>query len=143
MFMESYRTAFPQATVLPKMHILEEHVVPWLKEWRVGFGLMGEQGVESIHVYFNSLTRTYHSIPDRVDCFRAMMREHSLHSIPTLVTERRPVKRRKANSKKSERIQEQLCITTLKHTYVGAVLRLHRKMIALHFRYRGNLISFA
>ena len=85
--------------MLPKMHILEEHVVPWLKEWRVGFGLMGEQGAENIHAYFNSLARTYHSIPDRVDCLRAMMREHSLHSTPTLVTERPPVKGRKANSR--------------------------------------------
>ena len=79
--------------------ILEDHVVPWLKEWRVGFGLMGEQGAESIHVYFNSLARTYHSIPQRVDHLRAMMREHSLHSTPTLATERPLVKRRKDNSR--------------------------------------------
>lgn len=33
------------------MHMLEEHVVPWLRMWHVGFGLMGEQGAESIHAY--------------------------------------------------------------------------------------------
>ena len=41
-----YRLTFPQATVLPKMHILEDHVVPWIRRWRVGFGFMGEQGAE-------------------------------------------------------------------------------------------------
>ena len=51
------RNSFPNATVLLKMHMLEEHVVPWLKMWQhIGFGIMGEQGAESIHAYFNSLS---------------------------------------------------------------------------------------
>ena len=29
--------------MLPKLHIMEEHVVPWVKRWRVRAGLMGEQ----------------------------------------------------------------------------------------------------
>ncbi len=61
-FMSYYREKFPHATVLPKMHMLEEHVVPWLKKWHVGFGLLGEQGIESIHAHFNTLGRTYRSI---------------------------------------------------------------------------------
>lgn len=77
------------------MHILEEHVVPWLKKWGVGLGLMGEQGAESIHAYFNSLARTYHSIPDRVERLKAMLREHSLHSTPSLAAQRPPIKKRK------------------------------------------------
>ena len=48
-FMECYRDSYPTASVLPKMHILEEHVVPWLRMWHVG---LGEQGAESIHKYF-------------------------------------------------------------------------------------------
>ena len=51
-FMSCYGKNFPEATVLPKMHMLEEHVIPWLREWHVGFGLMGEQGAESIHKFF-------------------------------------------------------------------------------------------
>jgi len=54
-FMAYYRATFPLATVLPKMHILEDHIVPWIRQWQVGFGFMGEQGAESIHAYFNSL----------------------------------------------------------------------------------------
>ena len=57
--MNFYREAFPEATVLPKMHFLEEHVVPWLKKWKIGFGLMGEQGAESIHAYFTYHTALY------------------------------------------------------------------------------------
>ena len=64
--MAVYQESFPQATVLPKVHMLEEHVVPWpLKQWRIGFGMMGEQGAESIHAY-NSLGRTLWGTPDKV-----------------------------------------------------------------------------
>lgn len=93
--MAYYRLHFPGASVLPKMHILEEHVVPWLQKWHVGFGLMGEQGAESIHAYFNSLTRTYQSIPDKVERLRCMMREHLLHSTPSLVSSAPPIKKKK------------------------------------------------
>jgi len=54
-FMGYYRATFPLAMVLPKMHILEDHIVPWIRQWQIGFGFMGEQGAESIHAYFNSL----------------------------------------------------------------------------------------
>jgi hypothetical protein len=47
-FMTFYRTTFPHASVLPKMHMLEL-VIPWLRSYGVGFGLMGVQGAESIN----------------------------------------------------------------------------------------------
>ena len=57
-FVAFYRESFPTAMVIPTVHMLEEHVVPllpWFKEWHLGFGMMGEQGAESIHAYFNRL----------------------------------------------------------------------------------------
>ena len=96
-FMKFYRQAFPESTVLPKMHFLEDHVVPWLKKWKIGFGMMGEQGAESIHAYFNSLGRTYQSIPDPVKRLQHMMQEHLLHIAPANVDARPVVKKRKLN----------------------------------------------
>ena len=52
--MSSYREFFPNATILPKMHILEDHVVEWMKRWKIGAGLMGEQGAESIHAHYRT-----------------------------------------------------------------------------------------
>ncbi|KAL5496199.1 hypothetical protein EMCRGX_G012437 [Ephydatia muelleri] len=63
-FMAFYRKNFATHSVLPKMHFLEVHVVPYLKQWHMGFGFMGEQGVESIHHYFNDLERTYCGVRD-------------------------------------------------------------------------------
>ena len=37
------------------MHLLEDHTVLWAKNTKVGFGLLREQGAESIHAKFNSL----------------------------------------------------------------------------------------
>ena len=51
----------------------------------MGFGIMGEQGVESIHKHFNSLECTYHSIPDRVERMRNIMKEHLRHTAPSMV----------------------------------------------------------
>ena len=77
------------------MHMLEEHVVLWLQEWKVGFGLMGEQGAESIHAYFNSLGRTYCTMPERVKRLKQMMVEHILHVNPDNITARPKIKKRK------------------------------------------------
>ncbi len=58
-FMAFYWETFPDASVLPKMHMLESHVVPYFKQWGVGLGLMGEQGAESIHAAVNGISRAY------------------------------------------------------------------------------------
>ena len=34
--------------------ILDEYVIPWLRKWNVGAGLMGEQGAESLHTRLHS-----------------------------------------------------------------------------------------
>lgn len=81
--------------MLPKMHMLEEHVVPWIKKWHVGFGLLGEQGIESIHAHFNSLGRTYRSIPEDVARLQHLMKEHLLHIAPQNIAATPEVKRRK------------------------------------------------
>ncbi len=52
----------------------------------MGFGLLGEQGIESVHAHFNSLGRTYRSIPEEVDRLRQLMKEHLLHIAPEHVS---------------------------------------------------------
>ena len=96
-----YRDTFPTATVIPKMHMLEEHFIPWLKKWHLGFGLMGEQGAESIHAYFNSLKKTYAGIPDPVDRLRHTMKEHMLHISPANIDAKPPIKKRKPYKKRT------------------------------------------
>ena len=57
--MHYYRDVFPEASIKPKLHILEDHMVNFLRNWRVGCGLLGEQGAESIHKVYNPTKSVY------------------------------------------------------------------------------------
>ena len=94
-FLEYYRANFPQSAILPKMHLLEDHVVPWIKRWGLGAGLMGEQGAESIHAHLNKLEATYSSIPNRVDRLRYIFNTYTLETTPELSSLRPAAKKRK------------------------------------------------
>ena len=83
-FMSYYRTTFPEATVLPKMHILEDHVVDWIRKWEIGSGLMGEQGAESIHAHLNLLEAQFRGIPNQLEQLKYIVREYNLEAAPAL-----------------------------------------------------------
>ena len=50
--------------------------MPFTRKWRVGLGMLNEQGAESIHARFNTIQRTYGSIPNRVERLRCTVQEH-------------------------------------------------------------------
>jgi hypothetical protein len=95
--MSYYRENFPEATITPKLHMLEEHVIPWLQKWRIGFGFMGEQGVESVHSAINNITSAYLNIPDGVERLRGIMLEHHRQICPELTSCQPSVKKRKSS----------------------------------------------
>ena len=57
-FWNNYYCTMPGATIKPKVHMLEDHTVDFLRQWRVGFGMLSEQGAESIHTVFTSVEHT-------------------------------------------------------------------------------------
>ena len=92
-FVSFYRVTFPEATFLPKMHMLEEHIVPWLEQWRVGSGYMGEQ---ALHANFNTCERAYNNMRDRVERLKVVLRNHHMKIMPSNVAlEPPPLKKRK------------------------------------------------
>ena len=98
-FMSFYRATFPDATVLQKMHILEEHhTIPWLQWWHLGSGLMGEQEAESIHAHMMRLERTYQGVVDKLNY---IVKEHLIESAPSLTGLRPQPKRRKNGNQRS------------------------------------------
>ena len=91
--MSHYWMTFPHASVTPKMHMLEDHMMTWLKKWKVGFGTMGEQGAESIHANFNGIETNM--VHNRVQRLRCAVNEHYLRISPENVSMLPPIKRRK------------------------------------------------
>ncbi len=90
-FLKFYREKFPSATILPKMHVLEDHFIPWIRRWRLGSGLMGEQGAESIHAHVMKLERVHQSIPNELDRLKYIVKEQTLESAPALTSLRPPL----------------------------------------------------
>ena len=68
-FLAFYRASFPEATILPKMH----HMVPWFRRWHLGFGIMGEQGAESIHAHLMKLERQHEGIANKVERYQQLL----------------------------------------------------------------------
>lgn len=90
--MEHYREEFPTATIL---HILEDHVVPWMRRWQMGAGLMGEQGAESIHAH---ISKQYHGIVNPLERLRYIVQEYNIESAPGLNSLRPAARKRKRPS---------------------------------------------
>ena len=83
-FMEFYRANFPNSTVFPKLHIREDHVQQWLQHWHIGFGIMGEQGAESLHAHIKKLERQYCGVANELERLKYIVKEHNLQSLPQL-----------------------------------------------------------
>ena len=96
-FLAYYRRHFPSASITLKLHLMEDHMIPFLRQMEgVSFGLLGEQGAEHIHHEFNMIRQRYANIPDRVEQLRCVMREHHLRWCPPLATLKPLPKKRKS-----------------------------------------------
>ena len=103
-FVSFFRSSFPDATFPPKMHMLEEHVVPFLRKWHFPLGFFGEQGGESIHKDFVQLTSTFSHVKPSTTRLKKMLEEHHLVVHPKnrqLIPEKK-----KRNLKRNEQIRE-------------------------------------
>ena len=69
--------------------MLEDHIVPWMKRWKVGCGYMGEQGAESLHASFNNSERANNMV-NRVERFRAVLQNHHLKLLPSITSLKPP-----------------------------------------------------
>ena len=94
-FMSHYRSSFPHATVLPKMHILEDHVIPWLRKWHVGAGLMGEQGAESLHAHLHKLEMDNKGVTVPLNRLKYTFQMYNIETAPQLLELQPEIKKRK------------------------------------------------
>jgi len=94
-FMLHFRSTWPDVPVPPKLHMLEDHVVPFIKEWGAGIGIYGEQGGESIHNEFNKLMRTYCTMKPNTRRLLSVLKEHHRRTNPTAKALKPEIKKRK------------------------------------------------
>ena len=97
-FMSTARTEVVQRSrghITPKLHLLERHVVPSMRRFGVGLGLLGEQGGEGIHAEFNTLSRTFDSVVRELDRLKMIIQQHCLTTLPQELAKVPSVLRRK------------------------------------------------
>ena len=61
-FMSFLRDNWPEVMIMPKLHILEDHVASFLRQWHAGCELYEEQGGESLHAIFNKKKSSFQGI---------------------------------------------------------------------------------
>ena len=81
-FMDYLRYNWPEQRITPKLHILEDHVVDFVRKWKVGIGFYGEPGGESIHNAVNKSRRTYSTVQRDTDRLECMMKQQLLSCHP-------------------------------------------------------------
>ena len=74
--LQSFFTRFLHFT---EMHLLEDHTIPWAKEWHVGLTSLENKGPNQ---YMPVLQRTHHSMPDKVQQLLSIMKEKLLFIAP-------------------------------------------------------------
>ena len=75
-FMGFLRLEFPQIHVSPKLHMLEDHLIPFIWKWGAPCGFYGEQGGESIHKTINSMKHNYSNVKNNVEPLTYVMHNH-------------------------------------------------------------------
>ena len=86
---------WPNDTIPPKLHLLEDHAADFMERWSTGHGIYDEHGAESIHKVFNILRRTYSSIQPASKRLESMMNEHLCLVHPDAKSLKPEIKRRK------------------------------------------------
>ena len=90
----AYYRATMDSSFIPKLHMLEELVAPYIRQWRVGLGMLGEQRVEGIHARFNTLERTYSNMSNRLQRLKCVVAEHWRQVCPANVVLQPPAQKR-------------------------------------------------
>lgn len=80
--MNNWRINWPTRNIGPKLHMLEDHVVDFIRKWHIGLGFYGEQGGEGIHHAFKHMSRSYNGIKNEQDRLKYVMQQHLLTVCP-------------------------------------------------------------
>ena len=95
-YMTHYRQYFP-GRVIPKMHILEHHCLPFIETYGFGLGLMGEQGGEHLHASMTRFEQRMSGIRNPNKRLKSTIEAHHAQNSPTLRCLFPDVKQRKEN----------------------------------------------
>lgn len=77
-----FRNEFPTETCPPKFHMLEEHIIPFIRKWKFGLGFLGEQGGEGVHAKLNVIRQDMRGFNDDLAILKAVIESHWVQTSP-------------------------------------------------------------
>ena len=77
-FLQFIRKKFPDMMITPKLHMLEEHVCPFLRQWHMSLRFYGEQGIERIHSEFNTHSQNFDHVKKKDTRLRQILVNHHI-----------------------------------------------------------------
>lgn len=99
-YMRTYKQFYTNK-VIPKQHILEHHCLPFVSRYKIGLGLLGEQGGELIHSSIGKLEKRIAGIRDETRKLKTIMECHLIQVAPMLQRFVPTTKKRKLQQKDS------------------------------------------
>ena len=99
-YIKLYKTSFPDQNVLPKMHILQDHCVNFIRSTGFGLGLLGEQGGELLHCTLSKFEQRAQGIRNDKKRMRSQLEAHHLSNSPTVREKFPQIKSRKLSKNK-------------------------------------------
>ena len=101
-FLEFIREKFPGMAISSKLHMLEEHVCPFLRQWHMGLGFYGEQGIEGIHAEFNNQSQHFDHVKKQDARLRQILVNRHIATSPALAGKAPQAKKRNLKRKANE-----------------------------------------
>ena len=89
-------------TIAPKLHMLEEHVCPFLRQWHMSLGFQGEQGFEGIRSEFNTQSQHFDHLKKKDTRLRQILVNHHIATSAELTGKVSKPKERNLKRKTSE-----------------------------------------
>ena len=80
-YMTLFRQLFPRRTIT-KQHILENHIIPFIKTTSFGLGFLGEQGTEMCHQTIKILEKRAEGIKNKLKKMKFIMNSQLLQVNP-------------------------------------------------------------
>ena len=77
-----YRSTFPNESFPPKFHMLEDHIVSFIRKWKFPCGFFGVQGGESIHHEFVALQNSFNNVHPVTKRYKGMLERHFTNVYP-------------------------------------------------------------
>ena len=88
--------------ITPKLHMLE-HGCPFLRQWHVGLGFYGEQGIKGIHSEFNIHSQHFDHVKKKDTKLRQILVNHHITTSPELAGKAPKPKERDLNEKRTSK----------------------------------------